>query len=203
MKIAAITRLKQGDLWGALQQVGWSVAELARRSHINGGTLGAIVNMVRRPSVAQANKIQKAFAQVNIFLDVLAVWPESFAGFERALTVTQVRDVPDHLLVTGMRTRPLLEMQHTELTTTLDEVLHTLPEKQREAIEACVLDGMLTTEYSTAHHYSYSRGSKLVKDSLKKLRHPDRRRKLEDVWTDLQSAQREEDADYAMAAGLT
>jgi transcriptional regulator with XRE-family HTH domain len=97
MKIAAITRFKNGDIYGLLQKVGWTQTELARRAAINQTTLGQIVRMVRRPSEKTANQIQRAFAEVGEYIDVLAMWPEGFC-LRGKRTIAQIKEVDTALL---------------------------------------------------------------------------------------------------------
>ena len=59
MKITAITRYKHGELYAILQRIGWTQSELARQTNLRIGTIGDIINLVKRPTVEQADAIQK------------------------------------------------------------------------------------------------------------------------------------------------
>jgi transcriptional regulator with XRE-family HTH domain len=98
MKIAAITQFKHGVIYKLLVQIGWTQSELAKRSGLNAHQIGDIINLKRRPSVSHANKIQVAFAEVGIFIDVFETWPETFSGFSKRIKLTQIQDIKNEEL---------------------------------------------------------------------------------------------------------
>lgn len=99
MNIAAQTRFKHGGLYSALKQLGWSQAELARRTEMHQTRIGEIINLRRRPKQGIAYKIEAAFGEEGICLDILEEWPQEFKGFKKSPTVTQYKEVPlDNLL---------------------------------------------------------------------------------------------------------
>jgi transcriptional regulator with XRE-family HTH domain len=51
MKIAAITRYKQGDLYEALKSLGWTQLELGRKVGLSIRRIQMAINMERRPSL--------------------------------------------------------------------------------------------------------------------------------------------------------
>lgn len=98
MKITAITRFKHAEVWRLLQKLGWSQSELSRRAEIRPECLGRIVNLRSRPSVAQAEKIQRAFGEAGEYLDILEEWPETFTGLPAGFKCESTQDV-DHLSI--------------------------------------------------------------------------------------------------------
>ena len=49
-KIAAVVKIKHGEIWKALETLGWSQTELARQADMQPTRVGDIVNLKRRPS---------------------------------------------------------------------------------------------------------------------------------------------------------
>lgn len=93
MKVTAITKFKQGDIYALLQKLGWTQSELARKSSIDPSRIGAIINMKQRPNSDQAKQLFEAFAEAGEFLDILSLWPEQFKGFPVAPEVVQTQEV--------------------------------------------------------------------------------------------------------------
>jgi len=94
MKIAAVTKLKQGDIYLILRRLGWTQAELSRRTGINQAAIGRYLNLKQRPSEDHADRIAVALAREGEYIDVVKIWPESFRGFGVQPTFIQVKDVP-------------------------------------------------------------------------------------------------------------
>jgi len=145
MKITAVAKFKQGDIWEALKKAGWKQADLARKTGLSQQVIAQIVNLRFRPTEKTANRIQKAFAEAGVFLDVLSAWPEGFKGFGTVSTlpyVEQTREVPlDHILEAQMASQPLLEIHRQEMSDAIDEALEMIPASSAEAIERVILDG--------------------------------------------------------------
>lgn len=93
MRISAITRFKQGDLWQAIRRLGWTQSELARRCGIEPKAIGKYINLQERPSEARANLIQTALAEAGEYIDVLEAWPETFRGLNRAPVIEQTQEI--------------------------------------------------------------------------------------------------------------
>ena len=83
MKVSAITKFKQGDLWGAIKRLGWSQSRLAKEAGLDDGLVGKYINLLKKPTAEIANKIQIALAKHGEYLDVFAIWPENFKGLEQ------------------------------------------------------------------------------------------------------------------------
>lgn len=93
MRIAAITKFKQGTLWGLLKKLGWSQNELSRRTGIGPSQIGCYINLKKKPSKEIADRIQAAFAEAGEAVDVMAIWPESFCGASKSIVIEQMREV--------------------------------------------------------------------------------------------------------------
>ena len=100
MKIAAITKIKHGALFELLQKLGWSQVELARRCGYKGGggDIGRIINLNARPSEHLLIRLAKAFAEAGEKIDVEELFPASYIGFKRSLSVIQVQDVEPEMI---------------------------------------------------------------------------------------------------------
>lgn len=99
MKIAAITKFKNGAVFILLKKLNWKQSDLARATGIHPGKISKICSLRQRPSLEQAQTIQKAFGTAGEFLNIEEAWPDSFVPLKKTLTVEQVQDVdPAHLL---------------------------------------------------------------------------------------------------------
>jgi transcriptional regulator with XRE-family HTH domain len=132
MKITAITKFKQGDVWNALQKAGWTQTELAKRTGIHVTRIGEYCNLKAKPNSEQANKIQKAFGSVGVFVDVSSIWPEDFIGVKKTITVQQTQEIDVHLLQEKPyelheTCKPNIEL----LKTKIDEALNTLDAREQ------------------------------------------------------------------------
>lgn len=141
MRITAVTKFKNAELWTCLKKAGWSMAELSRKIQINYHHLRGVINIKRRPSEKLLLKIQAAFGEVGIFLDVEKVWPEKdFEGFDHALTIEQTADVEEkNLLAYGQHLQIMNEgTDHNllpEYAESLQEALRFLTQTERKVLE--------------------------------------------------------------------
>lgn len=93
MRITAITRYKHAEIYGILRRLGWNQSDLARKCNLRPDQIGMIINLRKRPTIEQANTIQKAFGEAGEFLDVLSTWPETFQGLPRGFKREQTAEV--------------------------------------------------------------------------------------------------------------
>jgi DNA-directed RNA polymerase sigma subunit (sigma70/sigma32) len=95
MKIAAITKFKHGALWELLKKLGWTQKELAIRMGYENGqqVVSKILNLSHRPSEKLMTRMQKAFAEAGETVEMEKLFPDSYIGFHRPLTVVQVEEV--------------------------------------------------------------------------------------------------------------
>jgi len=122
MKITAITRFKHAGLYAALKQLGWSQAELARRTGFSNGYIGNCINMVKRPLINVASKIQTVLGEMGIYIDVRAEWPEVFEGLKHGYHVEQTAEVE----MESLEDHPeVLELPAPEIEANFDTELFT------------------------------------------------------------------------------
>jgi len=93
MKVSAITKFKQGDLWGAIKRLGWSQSRLAKEAGLSVSRVGYYINLIHKPNAETAKKIQIALANHGEYLDVLAIWPENFKGLDGSLVFEQTQEI--------------------------------------------------------------------------------------------------------------
>jgi len=93
MKITAITKFKHGSLWAAIKQLGWTQAELARRTGLHQTQIGTIINLQQRPTEKEANTIQRVLGENGIYFDPTQEWPETFRGLPKRITIEQTKEV--------------------------------------------------------------------------------------------------------------
>ena len=89
MKIAALVKIKHGEIWKALETLGWSQAELARQTDMYQSQIGEIINLKRRPTEGEVKKIELAFLDAGMIVDVISEWPEMFTSKAKSMTYYQ------------------------------------------------------------------------------------------------------------------
>ena len=86
MRIAAVVKIKHGAIWEALQKLGWNQSELARQLNMHPTRVGEIINLKRRPTDNEVNRIELAFLDAGVSVDVISEWPEMFKMRQNNLT---------------------------------------------------------------------------------------------------------------------
>lgn len=177
MKIAAITRFKHGVIYEALNKLGWTQIELARRTGIHQSRISAYLNLRCAPSEAAARRIQNAFGEAGLFVDVENAWPEGFKGLARAPVIAEVREVADKLFLqdeTGLSQHALgYTVQFDGLTMPdlqrfMEEVLS---ERERIVLEARFYEGKTLDEVARKLGLQSREHIRLIQnEALKKLR---------------------------------
>lgn len=136
MKIVAITKYKQGEIFEMLKKLGWSQREFSKRTGLHPYTISKILNLQMKPSEDQANAIQRAFGEAGHYLDVTEIWPESFVGFSIPLTTVYIKDFNDSELIDYAsieNARIINNAKH--LQNTIDERIDKLKSKQKSRIK--------------------------------------------------------------------
>jgi transcriptional regulator with XRE-family HTH domain len=153
MNIVAITKFKHGLIHNLLRQLGWSQKELARRSGLSYPMIIEFVMLRRKPSEECALRIQKAFGEAGIFLDVEQAWPESFSGLGRSKTVEQYRDIDAaHLLPLTKEALQIEAPDDFNRRHTLEEIKYAISkirvgsQRTRAMLECYYLEGMSIQE---------------------------------------------------------
>lgn len=178
MKIAAITRFKQGVLFAALQKLGWTQSELARRAGIHPPHISAYMNLKRVPGEAHARAIQNAFGEAGVFVDVENAWPATFTGLAYAPVVTDIREVDDALLLNAQdesglsqnalgRTVEFNGVGVDELNHLLEDVLD---ERERTVMEQRFYEGKTLDEIGRKFKRTRESVRQTQEIALKKLR---------------------------------
>ena len=169
MKVTAVTKFKQGDLYNALKKLGWSQAELARRAGVSQHVIGYALNLRNKPSSSRIAKIQKAFGEAGVFIDILAIWPEDFKGLNKSVTVEQTKEV--ELTLLGSNTSVLhdtMKPNFDDARKIIDETLSELTPKQASYIRETFLNGKTCEEAGkevgkTSSNYNMQRNNVLRK----------------------------------------
>lgn len=86
MRIAAVVKIKHGAIWEALQKLGWNQSKLARQLNMHPTRVGEIINLKRRPTENEVKRIELAFLDAGICVDVISEWPEMFKMRQNNLT---------------------------------------------------------------------------------------------------------------------
>ena len=179
MRITAITRFKHGDLYNALKEAGWTQLELGRKAGVCASTVGIIINMKWRPTEEIANKIQAAFGRAGIVLDVLELWPESFAGIKKSIIIEETRDIEPVQLEGAIKQTPMQLMDLDITKEILHDVLQQLTNRERKVLTMRFFEGLTMAEVGKRLKRSGSLIGRIEAKALRKLRHPARLRALD------------------------
>lgn len=174
MQIAAITRFKHGDIYALLKKLNWSQSELARRAGLPITTIARIINLQRRPLREHAERIQRAFGEAGEYIDILAVWPESFNGVPSGYKIERTQDVEMlSLSEVNVLALPAPEAYDSGLEDGLKAALNTLPERERIIVSKYFEEegnfGWIS-KIAKEHNITVSRVTQIVSKALMKLR---------------------------------
>lgn len=184
MKIAAITRFRQGDLFQAMRRLGLTQSELARATGVSQSTISQILRMRLRPSVSLAEKIEIELGRRGEYVDLLAGWPKRFRL--RTNTRVEIRDIPENLLL-DVQHRPVPQIEYMralDRTNVIDRVLQNLTHREERVIRARYGIGCepRTLEQLGEELGYCSRAIASIENkALNKLRHPAVKKQLEEV----------------------
>jgi RNA polymerase sigma factor (sigma-70 family) len=184
MRVVAVTKFKQADIYEAMKRIGWNQSELARRSGISPCVIGQIINLEIRPTKNLASKIQKALAESGEFIDILATWPELFKGFKKAPVLEQIQDV-DFSRVIGQSSTPLLAVVKDERDEAVRKIVNTLDPQQKEVIESR-MRGETLEEVGKRMGVTRERIRQIEAKAIKSMQYPGRRKIVED-FIDIES----------------
>jgi RNA polymerase sigma factor (sigma-70 family) len=181
MNIAAVSKLKHGRMWKAMQDLGWSQSDLARESGLSPTAIGRYANLQERPSEANAQKIQNAFGRRGVFFDVVEAWPEGFQGVKHSVTITRYADVPVDRFLYAQNMQEKLEYRERRLLMDgpLNKVLEDLNEQESEVIQQRFFSNASLGETGRVLGVGRERIRQIEAKALRKLRYPTRLRQLE------------------------
>ena len=182
MKVTAVTKFKQGDLYNALKKLGWTQTELAKRAGVSKHMIGYALNLRSKPSPSNIDRIQKALADAGQYLDVLAIWPEDFKGFNKSVTVEQTKEVDLALLGASI---PAL---HDTMKPNLDDArrlieksLAILPEREAKIVRSRHFDRKDLSEIAKEQKVTRCTISTIYNRALRRLRCPRQEKTLREA----------------------
>lgn len=172
MKITAITRYKHGELYAILQRLGWTQSELARRAGIQNSAVGCIINLVKRPTVKQADAIQEALGTAGEWLDVLAEWPETFEGLGRGYRREQTQEIPMERLIDHPEVLQLAapESEDDGLLERMDAAIGELTPRQQALLTELYVNGKTLKKAGRAIGVSRERARQIQSKVLRRIR---------------------------------
>jgi len=188
MRIAAITKFKQGDIFEAMQTLGWTFKDLSERTGVNASTLNSYINLRKKPRIASIKKICDAFEMEGIYLIPAECFPEAFKPFKKNSPIVQYLSVPLESLL-DCKEAYLIEAPATyeskshELENEITELIGELSDIDREIL--ILRFGLFGNKEHTLDElgkkYGVTRENIRQKEQrgLRRLRKPDRLKKLE------------------------
>lgn len=181
MKITAITRYKHGELYSILKRIGWTQSELARKTGLHNNTICNIINLINRPTVEQANAIQKAVGTAGEYLDVLSEWPETFEGLGRGYKREQTAEVEMERLIDHPEVLQIAapEYDDNNIEEHIESVMSEMPKQTQIVLRERFWNGKTLKETSKNINRSIERVRVIEFKAMRMLRHPSRLKKLQ------------------------
>ena len=171
MKIAALVKIKHGEIWKALETLGWSQAELARQTDMYQSQIGEIINLKRRPTEGEVKKIELAFLDAGMTVDVISEWPEMFTS--KAKSMTYYQDVESDRLLPNNQS---LNLENKEMVKILFDKLSLL---EIDILMMNRVEDMSLSEIAEKHGLSSKRVSQLSQNLNKKIHEFNRKLELD------------------------
>ena len=172
MNITAVTKFKQTELYTALTKLGWTQSDLARRCGVQPTQIGMVINLQERPTETLASKIQIAFGEAGVYIDMLALWPEGFTGFGRGRrpTVHMTKDVDVRQLPAATVATPLMLAQTNDTCRLFnDEAKKLLAPREYDMFRRRVFDGQTYACIGKKHNTSVERTRQIVSRAAHRL----------------------------------
>lgn len=163
MKITAITRLKQGDIYLALKELGWSQSELARRTGMHPTEIGDIINLKSKPKFEKICLIEEAFAGAGIFINLENLWPDKFKAINN--TFVQTKEIDDTALLEAGNLEESVD--NKLMIEYLNEQVEKMDGKMKEAMKKRYFEDLSTSETAEEMGVSLGRVWQLEKKALK------------------------------------
>jgi len=161
MKIAAVVKIKHGAIWEALEKLNWNQAELARRASMQPTRIGEIINLKRRPYQGEVKKIELAFLDGGIKVDVLSEWPEMFKM--RKSNLTYYKDVETDRMLSNSNPLTLEEKEYMQI------LLDKLSDIEADVLLSHVVQDIPLHELSKKWNLSRNRISQIKEELEEKL----------------------------------
>ena len=183
MRLTALTKIKHGVIYEALVEVGWTQSELARRIGVTPGTIGDFINLKRKPSADMAQRIQNAFTDAEVYIDILEAWPDDFV-YKDGLKLVQTTDVPMENLLEHERERLLLgtdparALDRDMTRDRLSQAIGELPARTAHVLRERWFEGKTLGEIGNELGISAETVRMIERQALLKLRHPARMKRI-------------------------
>ena len=179
----ATLRIQQGRLKAAMQELGIATAaDLSRRSGATQGDIGNLLNFRESPR-AKNGKWRAVTLAICKALgsEPSELFPEHL---DYEIPTNRIASFVEHAQLSGTETLQLgpgEECQQAEMEQTLDEVLGTLTDRERDVLKARFWEGKTLDEIGDEQGVRGSTIRMLEAKALCKLRRPTRLEKLEGV----------------------
>lgn len=181
MKIAAITRYKNGALWKALRDAKWTVRQLSEASGVSYRVVLEQVNLLKKaPKQKVVTALVMAFAEVGVILEPSEAWPEDFSPMIVAPVVEQYAEVEAASLMAarGMKEVEDSGLDVDDLKEALNYTLDSLNTEEEIALRMRFLGEATFREIGEALGVSQERVRQICAKGLRKMRHPARMKQL-------------------------
>lgn len=172
MNIALIARVKQGDIYAALQKRGWSVPKAAEYIGMSSGKLYKMINLQVAPTLTIEQEVKLA-ELTGKTLEQL--FPKEFNAEEflegRRLLVAFRECDPRELAHTGIRCLPIsLSARDEELLAVIEGHLDQLKKSERAVIIARYVEKKTLQEIATDRDITRERVRQIQLRAEKRLR---------------------------------
>jgi len=179
----ATLRIQHGRLKSAMQDLGIeSAAELSRRSGVSQQGVGELLNFRVSPRAKNgAWKKHTLAICAALGSEPIDLFPEHL---DHEIPTNEIASFVDHAQLSGASVRqlgPREECERGEMSRTLDEVLGTLTDRERNVLKGRFWESKTLDEIASEQGVCRERIRMVEAKALRKMRHPSRLEKLADV----------------------
>lgn len=181
MIVTAVTKLKLGRLYAALQRLNWTQSDLARASGLHPTVIGRIINLNARPNEKQANAIQEALGRAGEFFDILEEWPDGFVGVKTGFKIERSSEVQTDRLIDHPEVLQIAAPEtenHQFDTTGFEDALASLTSRQQAVLKYRYFEGLTQSDTGKKFGLTHERIRQIENVALRKLRHPENVRRF-------------------------
>ncbi len=174
MKMTPITRGNLDALDKALMRLSWTQSDLGRRSKISIKIIGEIINQGKFPTEREANAIQKALGKAGEYLDVLELWPATFALLECSVRPQlspgiKFEDLWDHAEALQLA---VPEHEDKGLEEAVETVMSSLSKRAYEVLRRRFWEGESRKRVGNVLRVTQNRVLQIESCAIRTLKHP-------------------------------
>lgn len=200
MRLVATSTIRHGDLYEAIyKKLGMSQSQFARECKISPTSVSRYILLKEKPSHKMKIRMQKVFNKHKVNANALNMWDDDFIPLSEKLVIDQYKDMTALQIEDLKRSDPILiedisddinvscseneeycldVLQRESLGEALEEVLHTLTDRESKILTYIFYEGCTLEETGKYFKVTRERIRQIMEKGLRKMRRPGRIRLL-------------------------